>query len=178
MKFIRFLIVIKNSINAIHDKEIKTYEGMNRYQLGNFTDIPDELLYRGLSLEDMLPEKAEMSYRLLLRDMLAMNVTQYELLMLGDNPSEDWEFLGYDVGETTKAAWSAIANRDVFLNHEEIAKWEESLNSHGIFEERADAEAFLAVYLDSEEPDKGWTGDGWTETPDWYAVVPIYRLNL
>jgi len=175
MEFRRFLIVRKSSANGSCNTATKTYEGMQRFQLGSFTDVPDELLNHGLALEDMPPHEALISYQRLLADMLAMGVTDYELLMLGDCPSQNWQFLGYDVGETTKAAWSAIANLEIFLEPQEMAQWQERLNFHGLFPERADAKEFLKRYLESVDPDMGWTALGWTNTPDWYAVISVYR---
>jgi hypothetical protein len=148
---------------------------MDRPKLGSFSDVPEPILYRGLALEDLPPQEAEKSYCVLLTEMLEIGITDYELLVLGDNPPGKCEFLGYDVGETTKAAWSAIVHQDIFLNPEEKYQWEEKLNAHGLFQEREEAEAFLARYLDSDDSDMGWTADGWTDTSDWYAIIPVHR---
>lgn len=171
----RFMVVRKDSSKYKFNNDTKTYEGMDRPKLGTFSDVPELILYRGLALEDLPPQEAEKSYRMLLTEMLEIGITEYELLVLGDNPPGQCKFLGYDVGETTKTAWSAIVNQDIFLNPEEKVQWEEKLNAHGLFQEREEAEAFLARYLDSDDPDMGWTEDGWTNTPDEYAIIPVYR---
>ena len=36
---------------------------------------------------------------------------------------------------------------------------------------------FLRAYLESDDPDRGWTADGWVDRPELYAVVPIHRLR-
>ena len=169
----RFLIVQQR-----HPDGVPLYEGMDRLRLGGVADLPQALIDRGLGLEDLRPEEAEPAYRTFLGELIAAGHLGYELLALdhAQADGEAWEFLGYDVGETTEAAWSALAHRGQVLTAEEQVRWQGRLNAHGLFASQADATAFLAVYLASDDPDKGWTTEGWTEAPDWYAVIPIHRL--
>jgi hypothetical protein len=171
----RFLFVKKGLSEFRFNNGTKIYEGMNRPKLGSFLDVPESILYHGLALEDLPSNEAEKQYQNLVLDMLAMGINQYELLALDGSPLENYEFLGYDVGETTKTAWSAILHKDIFLNPEEINQWEQKLNVHELFQEQEEAEEFLARYLESDDPDMGWTADGWTDIPDFYAVIPVYR---
>lgn len=155
----RFLIVSSS--------DAPRYEGMDRPLLGMRDDVPDEVVVRGMALEDLPPDKAEAGYRAFVAEL----GERYELLGLGEPGGADWEPLGYDVGETTARAWSALAHREEFGMPEPL------LNRHGLFDDRADAERFLRAYLDSDDPDRGWGPDGWEEREDIYAVVPVYRLR-
>lgn len=169
----RFLIVQER-----HPDGGLLYEGMDRLQLGGIANLPQALIDRGLALEDLPPEEAEPAYRAFMGELSAAGHLGYELLALdhAQADGEAWEFLGYDVGETTQAAWSALAHRAQVLTTEEQGHWQGRLNAHGLFASQADATAFLVVYLASDDPDKGWTAEGWTDAPDWYAVIPIHRL--
>ena len=170
MRLLRFLIVKQRP-----PRDAGPYEGMDRQILGDVADVPESLISRWATLEEMPAEDAQELLGALMSDLSAAGVAGYELLALGsvrDLPG-NWAFLGYDVGETTEAAWSAIAHREAFLAQGESAGWEARLNAHGLFGKQVDAEAFLERYLASDDPDMGWTADGWTDTPDWYAVIPI-----
>ncbi len=176
-QFMRFMIVRKNSSKCKFSDDAIAYGGMDRPKLGSRCDVPDSIRSRGVALEGQPTQEADRPYRMLLAEMLEIGVTDYELLVLGDIPPDKYQFLGYDVGENTEDAWSAIVDQDLFLEPEEKLQWEEKLNAHGLFQHRADAQAFLVRYLDSGDPDMGWTSDGWTDTPDWYAVIPVYRYQ-
>jgi hypothetical protein len=52
------------------------------------------------------------------------------------------------------------------------------LNEHGLFAGEDDAEAFLRAYLEADDPDAGWSAEGWTDKPTIYAVIPVRRLRL
>jgi hypothetical protein len=143
------------------------YEGMDRPLLGMRDDVPAEVVVRGMALEDLPPDQVEAGYRAFVAGL----GERYELLGLGEPGGADWELLGYDVGETTERAWSALAHR------EELGMPEPLLNRHGLFDDRADAERFLRAYLECDDPDRGWGPDGWEDDADIYAVVPVYRLR-
>ncbi len=144
------------------------YAGMDRPPLGSQPDVPEPLVLRGLELES---SGDEAGLRAFLADLRASGVTQYDVIGLADPVGDGWEFLGYDVGETTAAAWSAIKHRA------EVLDGEPRLNEHGLFSQRSDAEAFLQAYLQADDPDRGWTATGWTDNPSIYAVIPISRLR-
>lgn len=169
---IRFIIV-----KRVPEDMDKPYEGMDRPPLGSFLDIPEPLILQGMALEDLPDPIAEASYKEFLIRIEATGTEGYELLALGDRPSSSWDFLGFDVGETTPTAWSAISHRDVIFSPQELNDWEERLNSHGLFDKRIDAENYLTYYLASDDPDKGWTEEGWVDEPDFYAVVPVYKYR-
>lgn len=154
------------------------YQGMDRPPLGSLDDLPEDLILRGMALEDLPDPVAETHYREFLSDITAAGGEGYELLALGDmQPSREWNFLGFDVGENTPASWSAIANQKIFLSSNELDDWVRRLNSYGLFDELHDAEEYLARYLASDDPDKGWTARGWDDEPDIYAVIPVHRYQ-
>jgi hypothetical protein len=146
------------------------YEGMDRTPLAPGADASEELVARVAALEDRDPRQALDGLLTVMSELDA----GYDLLWLGDDAPDGWEPLGYDVGETTSAAWSAIARWPQFLSPEEFETWRSRLNEHGLFQ-RADAEEYLAAYLAADDPDRGWSPDGWTDTPGLYAVVPVWR---
>jgi hypothetical protein len=152
---------------------------MDRPPLGSSDDVPEHLVLRGMALEELSADVAEDGYRELISAITAAAAdAKYDLLALGDmRRAAHWEFLGFDVGERTPASWSAIAHRDVFLSPGDLSEWERRLNSHGLFDNISDAEVYLALYLDSDDPDKGWTAEGWVDKPDIYAVIPVYRFR-
>ncbi len=167
-------------VKADSDEESFPYEGMDRPTLGSFRDIPEDLILRGMALEDLPNAIAESHYRELLSDIAAAGGEEYQLLALGDAQQlheHEWDFLGFDVGENTPASWSAIANRGTFLSSNDLDDWKQRLNPHGLFGEFRDAEAYLARYMASNDPDKGWTEEGWVDEPDIYAVIPVYRYK-
>ena len=156
------------------------YEGMDRPRLGTVPGISGDVLIRGLSLEDVPPEKAQDAFSAYMDDLLVGGSTGLDLLALGDvadSGSDTWEFLGYDVGETTPAAWSAIVNGHIFLGPAEQVEWRSRLNAHGLFANQQDADAYLSRYFHSDDPDRGWTEGGWRERPDFYKVIPVYRYR-
>jgi hypothetical protein len=160
----RYLIVSSNAPPG--------YAGMDRPLVGMQDDVPDELVLRGAALDDLPPAQAEAGHRRFLVELREHGFPGYELLGLGESPDPAWEFLGFDVGETTKRAWSALAHRAA------LGLPAPRLNSHGLFDDRAEAEQFLRAYLESDDPDRGWTADGWEDRPASYAVVPIQRLRF
>jgi hypothetical protein len=155
----RFLIVSRSGAPG--------YAGMDRPTLGTLDDVPEPVVLRGMALEDLRPDQAEAGYRAFAAELAG----RYDLLALGEPSGADWELLGYDVGETTRRAWSALAHR------QELALPEPRLNRHGLFDDAAEAEQFLRAYLDSDDPDRGWGPEGWEERPSLYAVIPVHRLR-
>jgi hypothetical protein len=155
----------------------QTYLGMDREPFGGHSDVSKPLILEGMALPDIAVEEAKSAYRAFWKKLAGQGHDQYDLLALGIQPDDDWEFLGYDVGETLERGWSAVAHRHDFLKPDEIALWEAKLNANGLFRGASEAESFLAVYLDSDDPDMGWAADGWQERPDWYTVIPIYRYR-
>jgi hypothetical protein len=141
------------------------YQGMDRALLGMRDDVPDDVVVRGMALDDLAPHQAEAGYRAFVAEL----GDRYELLGLGEPAGAGWELLGYDVGETTPRAWSAIAHRA------ELALPEPRLNRHGLFEDPGDAERFLRAYLAAEDPDRDWD-PAWQAHPELYAVIPVHRL--
>jgi hypothetical protein len=151
-----------------------SYAGMDRPALGARPDVPEDRVVKGLELES----NADIpGLRRFLTDLAREGIDDYELVALGGFQGAAWEFLGFDVGETTSAAWSAINHRDEVLSAEQAAEWAQRLNAHGLFANQADADAFLQAYLESEDPDAGWGADGWTDNPTIYAVIPVQRLR-
>jgi hypothetical protein len=150
-----------------------SYRGMDRRRLSDL-DVPRPLVLRGLGLEDAGSAAELLAW---LADLAHEGITEYEVLSLGDGPGQEWELLGHDVGETTSAGWSAIAHRADFLPAAERAAWDERLNEYGLFGRREDAEDFLERYLAADDPDGGWTPEGWSDDPGIYAVVPVYLLS-
>jgi hypothetical protein len=150
------------------------YRGMDRPPLGSLADVPELLMLRGLALEDVPPERAENEFVAFIAELRHIGAKNYDLLAVGDIESDGWVFLGYDVGEETPRAWSAIANASCFLDPDELGQWTALLNRNGLFDDRGDAERYLARYLASGDPDSGWTADGWSDTPDLYAVIPVF----
>jgi hypothetical protein len=146
---------------------------MDRRRLSDL-DVPRPLVLRGLGLEDA-GSAAEL--QAWLAELAHEGITEYEVLSLGAGTGPDWELLGHDVGETTPAAWSAIAHRADFLPAAELGAWDGRLNEHGLFDRREDAEAFLERYMAADDPDRGWTPEGWSDDPGFYAVVPVYLLS-
>lgn len=151
------------------------YEGMDRPPLAPSDDVPEELVVRAAALEDVDPKDALKDFRAFMFDLVAAGIEGYELLWVGADGPAGWRRLGYDVGETTSAAWSAIARWKAFLSPEHFETWRSRLNDHGLFADRGDAESYLARYLESDDPDRGWTRDGWTDVPDIYSVLPVWR---
>ena len=147
--------------------------GMDRPPLGSVADVPEPLMLRGIALEDAPPDRAENEFVQLVAELRRASTNGYDLIALGEVESDGWVFLGYDVGEQTPRAWSAIANASRLLDPNELSEWTARLNSHGLFDDRADAERYLARYLTNGDPDRGWTANGWTDTPDLYAVIPV-----
>lgn len=66
------------------------------------------------------------------------------------------QFLGWDVGESAPRFWSAIAHRADFLLPETSRTWTDRLNQNGLFDEFQDAQSFLQLYLDSDDPDRDY----------------------
>jgi hypothetical protein len=153
-----------------------TYEGVDLPAIGESPDVPEDLLRRALAVEKLPPGDIETAYRELLPALAQAGTLHYDLLCVDEPPpSQSWAFLGYDVAERTPAAWSAIAHRADILSPKVIERWEGLLNDHGLFGARQDAERYLASYLENLDPDGGWGPDGWTDQPDFYAVIAIYR---
>lgn len=148
-----------------------TYAGMDRPLLGMRDDVPRELVMRSFTLEELFPERIEAGHRRILLELRERGLSGYELLRLGGTSDAEWELLGFDVGETTSRAWSAI------VHHADFALPVPHLNDYGLFDDRAEAEQFLRTYLECDDPDGGWTERGWEDRPDLYAVVPIHRLR-
>lgn len=171
----RFLIV-----KQVNLKDMNVYEGMERPRLGGFMDVAQPLINRYYELDAFPAEQVETPYKELLHNIWAGGNISYELLALDHKgaSSQEWEFLGYDVGETLEATWSAIKHRQDWLTLEQQTVWNEHLGIQGLFQVRSDAEEFLKVYLASDDPDKGWTPEGWTDNPDWYSVFTIHRLLI
>ena len=152
------------------------YAGMDRPRFGECGTLPEALMFRGFAIEDLAPKDSVAPWRELLADL--EGYPRYELIALGERPSTEWESLGFDVGEVTARAWSAIANRRDLLPPEEVEEWDRLLNAHGLFSERAAAERFLVRYRSCDDPDGGWMPDGtWSDDPPFYDVVPIHRLG-
>lgn len=172
MSKVRFIIVRKPVAEAG-----QIYLGMDRGPFGGYPDEPESLILEGMALQDIPGEQAEATYRAFWEKLDAHGSHRYDLLALAVQADDDWQFLGYDVGENTGRAWSAVAHRRDFLEPDEIDSWGAKLNVNGLFADPADAKALLAKYLDSGDPDMGWAADGWEEQPDWYAVIPIYRYR-
>jgi|GEM_PF-3610676 len=159
------------------EKSAQNYLGMDRDPFGSHTDVPEPLVLEGMALLDVPSEKVEISYRTFWKKLCDRGYDQYDLLALGAQHGDDWEFLGYDVGEKTERCWSVITHWNDFLEPEAIKSWQIMLNHNGLFTDLSDAKALLAVYLNSNDPDMGWATDGWGEQPDWYDVIPIYRYR-
>jgi len=167
---VRFIIVRKPVAEAD-----QIYLGMDRMPFGSDPDEPESLILEGMALQDISDEKADAAYRDFWEKLDAQKSHQYDLLALAIHADDGWQFLGYDVGESTERAWSVVAHRHDFLEPDEIDTWEAKLNVNGLFADPGEARALLAKYLDSGDPDMGWGTDGWEEQPDWYAVIPVYR---
>jgi hypothetical protein len=170
-----YLIVRKASQNLVFGSRKINYEGMDRPRLGEYNDLPQDLVLEGLSLDDMSANQKKIAYKCFIEKLLSREIDRYELITSEEQIGVDWQFLGYDVGELTKRAWSAITNYDVFLSSEEQEKWISCLNSHGLFQILEKAEEYLKLYLSSNDPDMGWDVSSWQEAPTWYCVIPIYR---
>ncbi|MDJ0729248.1 MAG: hypothetical protein QNJ33_04570 [Crocosphaera sp.] len=169
------LIVHKASRNILFGSKEINYKGMDRPKLGEYNDLPQALILEGLSLDDMNANQRKIAYKSFIEKLLNRGIDRYELITSEDQIGVDWEFLGYDVGELTKRAWSAIANCNVFVSSEEQEKWISCLNSQGLFQVLEKAEEYLELYLSSNDPDMGWDVNSWQEAPSWYCVIPIYR---
>lgn len=150
------------------------YEGMDRPRIGE-CELPEALMFRGFDIEDLAPAQSVAPWRELLAEL--DGYPRHELIALGELPGPAWERLGFDVGEVTERAWSAIVHRDELLPPEEAAGWSGLLNHHGLFAARDDAERFLARYRTCDDPDGGWFNGVWTDSPPFYDVVPIHRLR-
>jgi hypothetical protein len=149
------------------------YRGMDRPPLGSRQDVPEPLMLRGLALEEVSADRAEKEFVAFIDELRRAGGGEYDLLALGESEVDGWVFLGYDVGEESTRAWSAIAHASRFLHPGELGEWTALLNGNGLFDDRRDAERYLTRYLASGDPDSGWTADGWSDTPDLYAVVPV-----
>ena len=153
------------------------YRGMDRAPLAPGGPVPEATVAHVCELESLDPRAAlTRLVQITARLRAELPHEPLDLLWLGDQAPSDWEPLGFDVGETTPAAWSAIARWPAFMPAPEAARWAARLNTHGLFTRHEDARSHLDRYLTGEDPDRGWTHDGRPETPDLYAVVPIRRL--
>jgi len=148
---------------------------MDRARVGECGKLPEALMFRGFDIERLAPKDSVALWRELLAEYGGYPC--YELIALGDLPGAEWETLGFDVGEVTDRAWSAIVNRDDLLPQEEVEDWNRLLNQHGLFSDSEAAERFLARYRTCGDPDRGWLNGGWTDSPSFYDVVPIHRLR-
>lgn len=152
------------------------YAGMDRPPIGSGGDVPEPLVLRAMALEDVPSPEAERAWRALFEELGAQGITGYELLALGEMPSRvDWELLGHDVGEASPARWSAIAHAEDFLPPDEQAAWKTRLNRYGLFDDSDAASEYLTRYLAADDPDRGWTPDGWSEGTELYSVIPVRR---
>ncbi len=143
------------------------YGGMDRPALGSRGDVPHDTVVRALACE---AAQDVAGCRRLLIDLARGGVDDYEIVALGGWPGSAWDFLGFDVGETTSAAWSAVQHRAEVFDADQAAAWGSHLNEHGLFHNPADADAFLQAYRQADDPDAG-------EDPAIYSVVPVQRLR-
>lgn len=167
------------SIVSIQSSDtVPGYRGMDRPTLGSLGDVPESIVRRGMALGEAPPDVAEILFTALLADIVnSIGVSKYELVRLGGVEGPRWELLGYDVGELTERAWSAIVHWDLFLTPRAWMEWESRLNGNKLFPNEVIARQFLDEYLKSEDPDRGWTVEGWEEQPDIYAAIPVYRYR-
>lgn len=152
------------------------YAGMDRRPVGA-DDLPELALLRAVAVEQLGPPEAEARGLELLDELRRAGHSALELICLDGEDAPHRERLGFDVGERTPAAWSAIAHRTAFLDYEEWSQWSARLNCYGLFEHGDDAEAFLARYLESDDPDGAWSPTGEEGPPSLYAVVCVHRVR-
>lgn len=179
MEKVKYLIVHSKSKNL--DAQFgHTYLGMNRFRLGSFNDITEQLLFEGIGLEEVESKELEGRYISYIKKLWRKGNLQYDLLSL-NKPEKynehDWEFLGFDVGENTPAAWSAILNNQVFTSKKDIKIYINRLNQFGLFDDFNRAEEFLQLYLMSDDPDRDWGIDDEIIDDNIYQVIPIYRFR-
>ncbi len=148
------------------------YAGMDRPRLEGDLTVPEPLRLEAAALEDLPIGRAAAAARAL----AGRAGPDWEAVWVGGEPLPGAEVLGWDVGERLPSFWSALARAEALLGAEEGARWLARTNRYGLFERRGDAEAFLERYLSADDPDRGWTAEGWTEAPDWYAALLIQRL--
>ncbi|ACY13320.1 hypothetical protein [Haliangium ochraceum] len=150
------------------------YAGMDRHRLDLAPDVPEALSSRAADLETLDVDAAVAEARVLVRQL---PTDRWEIIIVGGPIRDDTEHLGYDVGETLDACWSAIRHADVFLDAKANARWQARRNQHDLFFAPADADEYLELYLASDDPDKGWSENGWKERPGWYAVLSVQRVT-
>jgi len=148
------------------------YAGMDRESPSRSAGVPADLVQRELALEDA---PADQRLDLLIAWLQDYDGDDYELLALDDPPGPDWRLLGFDVGERTPRRWSALTHDQDFLSESQVNDWRQRRNRHGLLTTAEDAQRYLELYLESDDPDGGWGPDGWTDQPSWYGVVPVYR---
>jgi hypothetical protein len=149
---------------------------MDRQPLGLDRPIPDKIVMRAIAFEELGPADGLCGLIDVMAELRVDHGDRFDLLWLGDDPPPGWEHLGFDVGETTSTAWSAIAHWSAFLSPAEAEPWHARLNANGLFTHRQDARRYLEHYLTCDDPDRGWTPTGWTDDPEIYAVVSVWRL--
>lgn len=161
---------------VIVSSEPSTYKGMDRQPLGLGGPIPDRIVMRVIAFEELGPVAGLPGLIDVIAELRAGHQDRFDLLWLGDGPPAGWEHLGFDVGETTSTAWSAIARWSAFLSPAEVEPWHARLNTNGLFARQQDAQLYLEHYLACDDHDRGWTPAGWTDGPDIYSVVSVWRL--
>lgn len=154
------------------------YAGMDRRLLRPL-GLSEAALLRGLALEALPLAEAERGWPALARELDQASGRRHELLALGELSRPGWERLGLDVGETdTTTVWSALAHRWRLLPAAELPNWALRLNAHGLFDDPADARAFLERYFECEDPDRDWMSTDGEVCRSGYGLVPIHRLRV
>lgn len=106
------------------------YAGMDRHRLDLAPDVPEALSSRAADLETLDVDAAVAEARVLVRQL---PTDRWEIIIVGGPIRDDTEHLGYDVGETLDACWSAIRHADVFLDAKANARWQARRNQHDLF---------------------------------------------
>jgi hypothetical protein len=103
------------------------YEGMDRPSLGD--EVPEEVRARARELEAAADIPG---LRRLVTDLARDGIDGYDVVALGNVAGASFDFLGADV---------ARDGRSVLRDH--LDEWRDRLNEHGLFSNRAGAEAFV-----------------------------------
>jgi len=164
----------RNYFFVKNDNSIR-YQGINRLLFPGGDDFNEDFVLSTIKKIFDLNESDEKKAFNIYQSIRKLDNVSYDLITNRETNSQNWKFLGFDVAEVRESFWSAIYNRPAFMSDSEIKKNEKSLNQYGLFERKEDAKDFLKFYLKSDDPDKGCTNEGWSENPDWYAVIPVSK---
>lgn len=160
----------------VNKHTITNYRGMDR----------NGLIWKDVCANESIVEEVETLCQLakteeivieLYKRIVSSGYEDFDLLKLGKvKNSEEWTFLGYDVGEKDNLdnKWSAIFKYDHYTTYEKVKAYFERLSENGLFDTLEEAEDFRKFYI-NESNDDVLLLSSYEKNRTLYQVAAVYR---